>query len=127
MAKVVKEQDDYTEEINAHYQLPEGSPDWCGHKNAQEIINEYLFRDVSENYSISKLLGVVEFKGGSYGAADIDITVTGNQGHGQHYGTVYFTEDASDVWIHVEMYEGIGMEVHFVDGEKVEEIKFGEQ
>lgn len=41
-------------------------------------------------------------------------------------GTIYFNEDGSDIWIHYEIYEGYGTEIHIVDGETVEEISLSE-
>ena len=41
-------------------------------------------------------------------------------------GTIYFNEDGSDIWIHYEIYEGYGTEIHIVDGEIVEKISLSE-
>jgi hypothetical protein len=106
---------------------PEGSPDWCGYKSADKWIKKYVMHDTSQSYYPLKLLGVVEFKGNSYGAADMETT-TGGIGDSilVPCGTIYFKEDGSDIWIHYEMYEGYGTEVHIVDGKEVEKISTSE-
>jgi len=101
---------------------PEGSPDWCGFKNADKWVKKYLMHDTSQPHYVEKLLGIVEFKGKSYGAADIELWT----GVMNPCGTIYFNEDGSDIWIHYELYEGIGTEIHIVNGEIVEEIPFPE-
>ncbi len=104
---------------------PEGSPDWCGFKNADKWIKKYVMHDTSEPYYVDSLLGIVTFKGKSYGAADMKVW-HGDMSGGvmKPCGTIYFNEDGSDIWIHFELYEGVGTEVHIVDGEIVEKIPF---
>mgnify|MGYP000929584666 FL=1 len=104
---------------------PEGSPDWCGFKNAEKWIKKYVMHDTSQTYHVEKLLGLVEFRGKTYGAADMMLWA-GSMGEGvmKHCGTIYFNEDGSDIWVHHELYEGIGTDVHIVDGKIVEEIPF---
>jgi len=106
---------------------PEGSPDWCGFKNADKWIKKYVMHDTSEPYYVDKLLGIVEFKGKSYGAADMKVWHGGMEGGIMRpCGTIYFNEDGSDIWIHFEIYEGYGTEIHIIDGEIVEEISLSE-
>jgi hypothetical protein len=116
------------EETEPLIRPPEGSPDWCGFKNADKWIKKYVMFDTSEPYYVDKLLGVVEFKGKSYGAADMKVW-HGSMGEGvmKPCGTIYFNEDGSDVWIHYELYEGYGTEIHIVDDEIVEKIPFPEE
>jgi len=121
-ANEIKKRAGSTDAIDAVITAPAGSPDWCRAKTAQEIINKYVFVDASEVYWVSDLLGIVEFRGGSYCGANMEFLASGNEGEGKPCGTVYFNEDGSDVWVHYEMYEGYGTDSHFVNGKLVERI-----
>lgn len=109
---------------------PEGSPDWCGYKNADKWIKKYVGPAQSIPHYVKSLRGIVEFKGKSYGAADMKYWVADMSGEteGAEYdcGTIYFNEDGSDIWIHYEVYEGLGTEIHIVNGKQVERIEFDE-
>jgi hypothetical protein len=125
--KDIAEKAKSAEEAEPIMKPPEGSPDWCGFKNADKWIKKYVMHDTSEPYYVDKLLGIVEFKGKSYGAADMEVW-HGGMGGGimRPCGTIYFNEDGSDIWIHYEIYEGYGTEIHIVDGEIVEKISLSE-
>lgn len=125
--KDVSEKAKTAEEIEPYMKPPEGSPDWCGYKNADKWIKKYVSNNTTQSCHPLKLLGVVEFKGSNYGAADMEV-YTGGVGDqiANPCGTIYFNEDGSDIWIHYELYEGYGTEIHIVDGEVVEKISIGE-
>jgi hypothetical protein len=72
-------------------QAPEGSPDWCGFSNADQIMKKYLNGDASATYKISELLGTTSYKNNSYGGAKVDLWVYyNNEGsRGEYYATIY--------------------------------------
>ena len=126
--KEVSEKAKSAEEAEPYLKPPEGSPDWCGFKNADKWIKKYVMHDTSQNYYVDKLLGVVEFKGKRYGAATMVYSVIGmGEGGGlTPCGIIYFNEDGSDIWVHYVEYDGLGTDYHIVDGETVETIPFDE-
>jgi hypothetical protein len=125
--KEIAEMAKSAEEAEPIMKPPEGSPDWCGYKNADKWIKKYVMHDTSQPHYVARLLGLVEFKGKSYGAADMEFSVIGmGESKMTPCGTIYFNEDGSDIWIHYEVYEGYGTEIHIVDGEIVEEISIDE-
>ena len=86
----------------------EGSTDWCNYKNADKWIKKYVMHDTSEPYFVEKVLGIVTFKGKSYGAADMQLWAGDMYGgEMRHCGTIYFNEDGSNIWVHFELYEAM--------------------
>jgi hypothetical protein len=113
--------------VESATEASEGSTDWCNYKNADKWIKKYVMHDTSEPYFVEKVLGIVTFKGKSYGAADMQLWAGDMYGgEMRHCGTIYFNEDGSNIWVHFELYEGYGTEYHIADGEIVEEIHFPE-
>lgn len=128
LVKNVAEKVKSAEVTEPYLKPPEGSPDWCGFDNADKWIKKYVMHDVSKPHYVAKLLGIVDFKGKSYGSADMEFSVIGmGEGGGMTpCGTIYFNEDGSDIWVHYVEYDGLGTDYHIVDGETVEAIPFDE-
>lgn len=73
LIKEKAEKAESAEEAEPIMKPPEGSPDWCSYKNADKLIKKYVMHDTSEPYYVENLLGIVSFKGKSYGAADMQV------------------------------------------------------